>query len=50
MVSIRAVGPDGTSFAATPRGRNKIIFDPVLPPGSKIYTGDLLIAIVPDLL
>lgn len=48
MSSIRAVGPDGSSFAATPTGMNTVIFDPVLPAGSKIYSGDLLIGVVPD--
>lgn len=48
MASIHGVGPDGSTVAATPTGTNMVIFDPELPPGSKIYAGDILLTTVSE--
>lgn len=41
---VRGVLPDGAVVEPRPVSPNRIIFEPPLPPGSKVFAGEILLA------
>lgn len=41
---VRVVLPDGAVVEPRPVSPNRIVFEPPLPPGSKVFAGEILLA------